>query len=118
MSLFEERKPFNRDAFNKLVEEYPEALIRTKGYIWFSDDWKHIQLFEQAGRNASITELTEWVSAWPKEELDKVVSDFPDIKDDWDEKYGDRCNQVVFIGKGYEKSDIVKLLYKCIEEAC
>ncbi|MCR4750341.1 MAG: GTP-binding protein [Lachnospiraceae bacterium] len=115
--VFEEKRPFNRDAFNKLVEDYPEVLIRTKGYIWFSDDWAHIQLFEQAGRNASITELSEWVSAWPKEELDKVVEDFPDIKDDWDETYGDRCNQVVFIGKGYEKAEIVKLLYDCIEKA-
>lgn len=116
--VFEERKPFNRESFNKLVEDYPEVLIRSKGYIWFSDDWKHIQLFEQAGRNASITELSEWVSAWPKEELDKVVLDFPDIKDDWDDHYGDRCNQVVFIGKGYEKADIVKRLYECIDEAC
>ncbi len=115
--VFEERRPFNRESFNKLIEDYPEVLIRTKGYIWFSDDWKHVQLFEQAGRNASITELSEWVSAWTEEELDKVLSDFPDIKDDWDETYGDRCNQVVFIGKGYEKSEIVKLLYDCIENA-
>ncbi|MBR1471438.1 MAG: GTP-binding protein [Lachnospiraceae bacterium] len=115
--VFEERRPFNRDAFNKFIEGYPEVLIRTKGYIWFSDDWKHVQLFEQAGRNASITELSEWISAWPKEELDKAVSDFPDIRDDWDETYGDRCNQVVFIGKGYEKSEILKLLYDCIEKA-
>ncbi len=115
--VFEEKRPFNREAFNKLVDDYPEVLIRTKGYIWFSDDWKHIQLFEQAGRNASITELSEWISAWPEDELDKVVADFPDIKEDWDETYGDRCNQVVFIGKGYEKAEIVKLLYDCLEEA-
>lgn len=115
--VFEEKRPFNREAFNKLMEDYPDELIRTKGYIWFSDDWDHVQLFEQAGRNASITELSEWVSAWPKEELDKVVADFPDIKDDWDENYGDRCNQVVFIGKGYEKAQILKLLYKCVEDA-
>ncbi len=113
--VFEERKPFNRDAFNKLVENYPEVLVRSKGYIWFSDDWKHVQLFEQAGRNASITELSEWVSAWPEEELKPMINDFPDLTDDWDELYGDRCNQVVFIGKGYEKSEIVKLLYDCIE---
>ncbi|WP_173473100.1 CobW family GTP-binding protein [Eubacterium ruminantium] len=114
--VFEERKPFNRESFNKLVDNYPEVLIRTKGYIWFSDDWNHVQLFEQAGRNASITELSEWISAWSDEEMDKVLADFPDIKDDWDEKYGDRCNQVVFIGKGYEKKEIVKLLYDCIED--
>ncbi len=114
--VFEERMPFNREAFNKLIENYPEALIRSKGYIWFSDDWKHIQLFEQAGRNATITELTEWVCAWPKDELDKMVEDFPEVKEDWDDTYGDRCNQVVFIGKGYEKSEIVKLLYDCVED--
>ena len=90
--VFEERKPFNRDAFNKLVENYPEVLVRSKGYIWFSDDWKHVQLFEQAGRNASITELSEWVSAWPEEELKPMINDFPDLTDDWDELYGDRCD--------------------------
>ncbi|SCW57320.1 GTPase, G3E family [Lachnospiraceae bacterium C10] len=115
--VFEEKRPFRREAFQKFLEDYPDVLIRTKGYIWFSDDWDHVQLFEQAGRNASITELSEWVSAWPKEELDKVVRDFPDIKDDWDVTYGDRCNQVVFIGKGYEKSEIVKLLYDCLDRA-
>ncbi|MCR5770900.1 MAG: GTP-binding protein, partial [Butyrivibrio sp.] len=77
--VFEEKKPFNREKFNKFVDEYPEQLIRSKGYIWFSDDWEHVQLFEQAGRNASITELSEWVSAWPEEELAPVVKDFPDL---------------------------------------
>lgn len=115
--VFEEKRPFNREAFNKLVEEYPEELIRSKGYIWFSDDWKHIQLFEQAGRNASVTEMTAWVAAWPEEELTSVVENYPDIMDDWDETYGDRCNQLVFIGKGYEKADIVRRLYECIENA-
>lgn len=112
--VFEEKRPFNREAFCKLVNSYPQSLIRSKGYIWFSDDWDHVQLFEQAGRNASITEMSEWVSSWPEEELAPIVEDFPDLKDDWDEVYGDRCNQVVFIGKGYEKADIVKLLYECI----
>ena len=46
-----------------------------------------------------------------------MVKDFPDIRDDWDETYGDRCNELVFIGKGYEKSEIVKLLYGCMEKA-
>ena len=114
--VFEEMKPFNREAFDRFVDAYPEALIRTKGYIWFSDDWKHIQLFEQAGRNATVTEVSEWMAAWPKEELNPVVEDFPDIMDDWDEVYGDRYNQLVFIGKGYEKAEIVKLLYDCIED--
>lgn len=113
--VFENREPFNRELFNKLIEEYPECLIRSKGYIWFSDDWKHVQLFEQAGRNASITELSEWMAAWSEEELVAIEQDYPDIREDWDNIYGDRTNQLVFIGKGYEKEEILKLIYGCIE---
>ncbi|MBQ2576002.1 MAG: GTP-binding protein [Lachnospiraceae bacterium] len=114
--VFEERAPFNREAFQHLVEDYPENLIRSKGYIWFSDDDKHVQLFEQAGRNASITELSEWMAAWPQKELDVLADEFPDIYDDWDREYGDRINQVVFIGKNYEKKDILARVTACIEK--
>ena len=114
--VFEDRTPFNRAAFNRLIESYPECLIRSKGYVWFSDDWKHIQLFEQAGRNASITELSEWMAAWPAEELAALEAEYADVKEDWDEVYGDRVNQLVFIGKGYEKAEILKLLADCLEK--
>ena len=40
--VFEEKRPFNREKFKRLVEGYPEKLIRSKGYIWFSDDWEHV----------------------------------------------------------------------------
>lgn len=113
--VFENKAPFNRTAFNKFIEDYPTTLIRSKGYIWFSDDWKHVQLFEQAGRNASITELSEWMSAWPQKEIDAIEEEYPDIKEDWDEQYGDRINQLVFIGKDYEKSEILELLNACVE---
>ncbi|MCR5105447.1 MAG: GTP-binding protein [Eubacterium sp.] len=114
--VFEERRPFNRDAFNKLVDNYPDTLIRSKGYIWFSDDDKHVQLFEQAGRNASITELSEWMAAWTNEELERIRNDFPDAFEDWDDEYGDRINQIVFIGKNYEKAEIEHMVNECLDD--
>ena len=112
---FEERRPFNRERFERLVSDYPKELIRTKGYIWFSDDNEHIQLFEQAGRNCALTQLNEWMASYPKDELDAMFEAFPDLKDDWDERYGDRINQLVVIGKGFEKARIVGLLNECLE---
>ena len=38
-----------------------------------------------------------------------------DRREDWDAAYGDRINQLVFIGKGYEKQEILNLLNACIE---
>ncbi len=115
--VFEEVRPFDRDKFMDFVDEYPAELIRTKGYVWFADDDVHIQLFEQAGRNASVTELNEWLASCPQEELDVMFENYPDLKDDWDEKYGDRINQLVFIGKGYKKADILAKLNACLVTA-
>ncbi len=115
--VYEETRPFDRGKFMDFVDEYPKELIRTKGYVWFADDDVHIQLFEQAGRNASVTELNEWLAACPQEELDVMFENYPDLKDDWDDQYGDRINQLVFIGKGYKKADILAKLNTCLATA-
>ncbi len=114
--LYEDRRPLNRERFLQFVEDYPEELIRTKGYLWFADDPVHAQLFEQAGRNASISEMTEWMCAIPKEELDSLIREFPDLTEDWDETYGDRVVQLVFIGKGYRQEDILGQMEACVEK--
>ncbi|WP_296795594.1 CobW family GTP-binding protein [Ruminococcus sp.] len=115
--VYEEIRPFDREKFMEFVDQYPTELIRTKGYVWFADDDVHIQLFEQAGRNASVTELNEWLASCPKEEIDAIMEAYPDIKDDWDDTYGDRINQLVFIGKGYKKADILSKLNACLATA-
>ena len=114
--VYEEKRPLNRERFMSFLNDYPKSLIRTKGYIWFSDDRKFVQLFEQAGRNSSIMKMTEWLCAIPKEELDQIVRNYPDIKDDWDEKYGDRTNQLVCIGKGINKREITDRINACLDD--
>lgn len=114
--VYMERRPFNYDKFMKfLQDDYPETLIRAKGYLWFSEDDIHTQLFEQAGRNASVTEISNWVAALPQEDKDEAIENYPEILKDWDEIYGDRMNQIVFIGKGYSEKEITEKLSQCLE---
>lgn len=113
--VYEERKPFDYDAFMKFMEEeYPESLIRAKGYIWFADDEVHVQLFEQAGRNASVMEVSNWIAAFEPKEQNEVFEEYPEVLEDWDETYGDRMNQIVFIGRGYDETKIRRQLNSCI----
>ena len=52
---------FDYDKFMNFIEhDYPMELIRAKGYLWFTDDDIHVQLFEQAGRNASEPDCFYW----------------------------------------------------------
>lgn len=114
--VYRKRRPFSYDKFmNFLENEYPEMIIRAKGYIWFADDPIHTQLFEQAGRNVSVTEISNWVAALPIEDREETFLLYPEVLDDWDENYGDRMNQIVFIGKGYSVEEVSEKLNKCLD---
>lgn len=91
------RKPIFTVCYMDFLENYPDTLKRAKGYIWFEDDDMHTQLFEQAGRNASVTEISNWVATLPEEEKEEVFTAYPEVLEDWDETYGDRMNQIVLI---------------------
>ena len=115
--VYEERRPFNREKFLNFVNEnYPKSLIRAKGYIWFSDADQDVQLFEQAGRNSSVMEVSYWVDALVDEQKNEILANNPDMKESWDEEFGDRENQIVFIGKGYNQAEIKSALEKCLDE--
>ena len=115
--VFEARRPFNRTRFMEFVNNrYPAQLIRSKGYIWFSDASKDVQLFEQAGRNSSILPVSYWIDALREDVKQSYIAENPEIKENWDTQFGDRENQVVFIGKGYNKDDIIVELEKCLDE--
>ncbi|MCR5655524.1 MAG: GTP-binding protein [Lachnospiraceae bacterium] len=115
--VFEEKRPFDRDRFMKfLSEDFPETIIRSKGYIWFADDPIHVQLVESAGRNAAVTEMSNWVAAFDEKDKEEVFQYYPEVKEAWDETYGDRMNQVVFIGRDYDKGKIREILSSCIAD--
>ena len=113
--VFEERRPLDYQKFIAFVEQdYPESIIRAKGYLWFAEDDMHVQLFEQAGRNSSISEISNWTASFSKEEQNEVFASYPEVLDDWDPVYGDRLNQIVFIGKSYDKKLILQRLEACL----
>ncbi|MBQ7753964.1 MAG: GTP-binding protein [Treponema sp.] len=42
--------------------------------------------------------------------------DNPDVKEAWDEEFGDRVNQLVIIGKGYNQKAIREALESCLDQ--
>ena len=115
--VFEEKRPFNRERFMNFVNNnYPKELIRAKGYIWFSDADANVQLFEQAGRNSSVMTVAYWIDALEEKQKQEYLEYNPDVKEAWDEEFGDRLNQLVIIGKGYNKEAITAALKSCLDE--
>ena len=112
------KRPFNRERFMNFVNNnYPRKLTLVKGYIWFSDADANVQLFEQAARNSSVMTVAYWIDALEEKHKQEYLEYNPDVKEAWDEEFGDRLNQLVIIGKGYNKEAITATLRSCLDEA-
>ena len=113
--VYTSRKPVNEEKFNRFVENMPSNIIRCKGLVWFSNDNDMSYIFEQAGRQMQLSEAGYWVASAPKDELEEMLKQEPDLLEDWDEEVGDRVVKLVFIGRKMDKEGIIQDLNECIE---
>ena len=107
------RKPFNRVKFDNFAINFPKSIIRCKGVLWFSDEPESSYVFEQAGKQIQAYPAGNWIASLSKDEKDEIISQNPNILNDWDEEYGDRVIKLVFIGKDMNKNEILSSLEKC-----
>jgi G3E family GTPase len=49
-----------------------------------------------------------------KDELECLLAQEPGVRRDWDEKYGDRMQKIVFIGQNLDKKALAEALDKCL----
>jgi len=89
-------------------------VIRTKGYVWFDNQPDSAYLFEQAGKLNSLTEDSLWIASAPKQDQMDLLKANPQLAQNWDEEYGDRINQLVFIGKNMNEEQIKRQFNDCL----
>lgn len=114
--VYYRRPPLNRKKFADFANSLPKNIIRCKGLVWFKDEPNMSYIFEQAGKQVTLSEGGEWFAVATKNELEQILTHNPDIRKDWDEVYGDRMVKLVFIGKEMNKNEIIELLDGAIEE--
>ena len=109
--VYYRRKPMNLNAFDYFVyKSWPKGVIRTKGITYFSENEDMSYLFEQAGTQKTLQEAGQWICTAPKNEQEMMLQQSPELRRDWDEKYGDKMVKLVFIGKNMDKKSICEAL--------
>ena len=105
--VYTRRKPFDRNKYEEYVNfKWRKNIIRAKGIVWFSDDNEMSYVFEQAGNQMQLAEGGYWLATAPKDELEMMAKENPEILKGWDEEVGDRIIKLVFIGQKLEKEEI------------
>lgn len=111
------RRPMNINLFDDFVaRRWPKNIIRAKGLCYFADETHICYVFEQAGKQVGLRNAGQWYATMPKDELQKMLDDNPGLRRDWDEKYGDRMEKLVFIGQHLDKDAIIKNLDICLTD--
>ncbi|CDN45836.1 GTP-binding protein [Paenibacillus sp. P22] len=112
--VYERARPFHPRRLEEWMGDWPEQIVRAKGFMWLASRMETAQSISQAGPSISFGPMGYWAAALPDEELDLLMSEQPDLKQDWHPLYGDRINRVVFIGIGLEADQIAASLDGCL----
>ncbi|GAX12148.1 hypothetical protein FisN_1Hu073 [Fistulifera solaris] len=90
-------------------------IIRSKGFCWIAGRDANIGGWAHSGRLVMIHPMTPWYVTLPKNEWGvDDEADIQRIRAKFEGAYGDRRQEIVFIGIGLKQGDITKSLDQCL----
>jgi G3E family GTPase len=109
--VFRARRPFHPE---RLREDFMKAewsgVIRSKGLFWLASRMDYSIQWSQAGDACTIEPGGKWWAVTPKEEWPEDEEFQTEINANWDERFGDRMQELVFIGMQMEQEKLTKAL--------
>jgi len=112
--VFRSRKPLHPERFMNFLKKHGKKFLRAKGLFWVASRPDFIGLFSQAGTLATLDCAGLWFAASPQEDWPTDTEELSLIQKDWDPTYGDRGQEIVFIGQDLNKNECLALLNACL----
>lgn len=116
--VFRDPKPFHPERFWEFInEDFPDTVIRSKGIYWLASRPDNAFVFSQAGGSSRLEKAGVWWVSMPFAERMKFAAfehNRESIEKRWHKQWGDRHNELVFIGQDMDKEGIMKALQSCL----
>ncbi|MEM8814041.1 MAG: GTP-binding protein [Pseudomonadota bacterium] len=112
--VYRARRPFEPEKVMAVLNGAFPGVIRAKGHFWLATrpDW--VAEFSLAGALSSVKPLGNWWATVPKERWPDHESAQAYLAEHWQEPWGDRRQEIVFIGAGIDWPQLRARLDACL----
>ena len=119
--VFRDPRPFNAERLWTFIkDEWPRAVIRSKGIFWMASRPEEAILWSQAGGSMKAEVYGKWwASVAEKQRLKSLayLENEAALESKWDLTWGDRLNEIVLIGQDMNREKIEHDLRGCLSNA-
>ncbi|MEF9601714.1 GTP-binding protein, partial [Paracoccus sp. PXZ] len=104
--VYRARRPFHPQRIHAVLNGALPGVIRAKGHFWIASrpDW--VAEFSLAGAISTVTPLGRWWAGVPRNRWPDHPEMLAELRSRWVEPWGDRRQELVFIGAGMEAEAI------------
>ncbi len=112
--VYRARRPFIPEKILSVLNGELPGVIRAKGHFWIATRPRWVAEFSLAGALSSIKPLGTWWASAPKERWPDHDSARAYMEQHWQEPWGDRRQEIVFIGAGIDWDALKARLDACL----
>ena len=113
--VFRARRPFHPERlWDLLSSEVMAGVLRSKGFCWLASRHDDAILWSQAGCSISLSAEGIWWAAVPQDDWPDEAEAREQVRRDFMEPFGDRRQELVFIGIDMDQPVIESALIECL----
>ncbi|MCW5714069.1 MAG: zinc metallochaperone GTPase ZigA [Bauldia sp.] len=112
--VYRARRPFAPEKLNAFIKRTWPGLIRAKGHFWLATRPNWVGEFSLAGAIARVEPMGSWWVAVPRDRWPDHPEWRQALNRNWHRIWGDRRQELVFIGAGMEEAAIRAALDECL----
>lgn len=112
--VYRRARPFHPERLAGFMGDWPEEVVRAKGLVWIAAKADLAASLSQAGSSIQFGPAGRWLASFSEEEQQEVFRSEPEILRRWDQVWGDRLNEIVFIGIDMNRPKVEKWLDRCL----
>ena len=115
--VYRARRPFDPVRFSEFLASPWSGILRAKGFFWLATRPRWVGELSHCGALVRTSGRSWWWSAVNKASWPRDPAWREELEASWDSRYGDRKQELVFIGVGFDRNELCRKLDSCLTDS-